>query len=168
MGKLGRVIKSLFTTRSTAPGKAVVIQLVGAGGIERTAEMYHNPGISSMPTPEDRVIELPIGRSGTRVIIASHNYRAEVEPATGETVIYSTNAAGDTVQSKIHLKADGTIEINGDSKTLVTGAELQTALNTFAAAINTALGTKLDGGGTAGTTSVDISAAETTTVKTGG
>lgn len=170
MGKLGRVIKSLFTTRSTSPGKAVVIQLVGAGGIERTAEMYHNPGISSMPTPEDRVVELPIGRSGSRVIIASHNYRAEVEPETGETIIYSTNAAGDTVKSKIHLKTDGTIDINGDSKRLVTYDELNTALQNH----THAAGTLLDStgapvtGATGTPVALDLSAAETTTVKTGG
>ena len=168
MGRVAKVLSSVFKTRSTAPGKSIVVKTIGAGGAQRTAEMYHNPGISSAPTKSDRVIEIPIGNSGTRVIVASHNYRVEVEPAAGETIIYSTNTAGDTVQSTIKLDADGNIEINGDSKSFVTYAELNTALQSLVTAINTTFGTKLDGGGTTGALSLDISAAETTTVKTGG
>lgn len=173
MGRLGRVIKSLFTTRSTAPGKAVVVTTASAGSVKRTAEMYHPPGVSSAPTAEDRVVEVPIGNSGSRVIVASHNYRVEVEPSSGETIIYSTNSAGDTVQAQLKLDNDGNILLNGDSKTFVTHAELDSALQGLITYLNGhAHSGVTTGGGTSGPpaspTSLDISAAETTTVKTGG
>lgn len=75
------------------------------------------------------------------------------------------------------LEMDGTktriinsngIELNGNTKTFVTHAELDTALQLFVGALNTALGTKQNGTASPGTLTLDISAAETTTVKTGG
>lgn len=60
------------------------------------------------------------------------------------------------------------IDIGGSSKAFVTHAELNTALQTFITALNLAFATKLDGGGAAGALSIDISAAATTGVKTGG
>ena len=65
------------------------------------------------------------------------------------------------------INPDG-IELNGNSKTFVTYAALNTALQGLVVAINTALGTKESGSSSPGTLSLDISAAETTTVKTGG
>lgn len=65
------------------------------------------------------------------------------------------------------INPDG-IELNGNSKTFVTYAALNTALQGLVLAINTALGTKESGSSSPGTLSLDISAAETTTVKTGG
>lgn len=75
----------------------------------------------------------------------------------------------------VHFKADGTVtidgsnvEINGNDKRFVTYAELNSALQTFVTSLNSALALKLDGVGSPGTTSIDISASETQTVKTGG
>lgn len=65
------------------------------------------------------------------------------------------------------INPDG-IELNGNSKTFVTYAALNTALQGLVLAINAALGTKESGSSSPGTLSLDISAAETTTVKTGG
>ena len=170
----------LFEKKGAAPGKAVIIQTIGAGEQERNAEMYHNPGISSAPTKEDRVISIPVG-TGTKVIIASHNYRIEVEPEAGETIIYSTNSKGDTVKSKIKLDNDGNIDLNGDTKKLVTHAELNTALQSFVVALNAELATISAGAAAAisasglwltpltiGANSIDISSAETTTIRTDG
>ena len=173
MGRIAEIIGSVFKVRSKAPGKAIILKIVSAGGARRTAEMYHPPGISSRPTNGDRCIEIPVGRSGTRVIVASHNYRVEVEPQAGETIIYSTNTAGDAVQSKIKLDSNGNIELNGDSKRFVTYSELNSALQDLVTYINGHAHTGVTtGGGTSGTpatpTSLDISAAETETIKTGG
>jgi len=60
------------------------------------------------------------------------------------------------------------IDLNGNSKSFVTHSELDAALQTYVTAVNAFFQTKLDGGGTPGTLSIDISAAKTTTVKTGG
>lgn len=60
------------------------------------------------------------------------------------------------------------ILLNGNSKSFVTYAELNTALQAFLLALNALFSTKVDGGGSAGTLSLDISASATTTVKTDG
>jgi len=79
------------------------------------------------------------------------------------------NSGATTISTAGKITADGTaIELNGATKSLVTHAELSTALSGFISALNLALGTKLDGGGTPGTLTLDISGAATTTVKTGG
>jgi len=70
--------------------------------------------------------------------------------------------------STIEITDSGNIELNGNSKSFVTHAALNSALQTMLGLINTNFGAKLDGGGTPGATSLDISAAETTTIKTGG
>jgi phage gp45-like len=165
MGILSKVTGIRYAQRAAAPGKSVLIRTATAIE-ERELEMYHPPGISSAPTENDQIVEIPIGTK--RIIVAAHNYRVEIEPEAGETIIYSTDSAGAAEAAKIHLKNDGTIEINGNDKTLVTHTELNTALQTLVTALNTALGTKLDGGGTPGALTLDISAAATTTVKTGG
>lgn len=80
-----------------------------------------------------------------------------------------TTADDVDINSTKKITADGTaIELNGATKSFVTHAELSTALSGFISALNLALGTKLDGGGTPGTLTLDISGAATTTIKTGG
>jgi hypothetical protein len=61
------------------------------------------------------------------------------------------------------------IHLNGSTKTFVTHAELDMALQTFVTALNLTLATKKDEPlSTPGALTIDISAAETTTIKTGG
>lgn len=184
MGRIGRVVKSLFERRATSPAQNVVVQLEAAAGENRTAEMYSPPGISSAPSKDDRVLVVPIGRGSHRIAIGSHNYQIEVSVDEGEITIYSTNAAGDTVASRIDLDNAGNIDLNGNGKRLVTFSELDSALQAFKTSIDTAIasaitghthggvttgpGTSGPGAGAASPTSVDISAAETTTVRTGG
>lgn len=167
MGWLEKVTGIDFKKKGSAPGKAVIIQTIAAGNQERNEEMYHNPGISSAPTKNDRVITVPVG-TGTRVIVAAHNYRIEVEPDAGETIIYSTNSDGSIIKSQIKLDNDGNIDLNGDTKKFVTYTALNAALQLFITALNVNIGTKLDGGGTPGALTLDISAAETTTIRTDG
>jgi hypothetical protein len=121
MARIARIVKSMFKRRAAAPGKAVVLQTVSQGGEERTVELFHPPGISSGPTPDDRVAVVPIGSGAFRIAVATHNYRVEVEPGAGETIIYSTNAAGDVVKAKVTLAANGNIEIDADGSATVKG-----------------------------------------------
>jgi hypothetical protein len=60
------------------------------------------------------------------------------------------------------------IELNGNTKRFVTYTELNTALQLMVTAINANFATKLNGAGSPGTVTLDISAAETQTIKTGG
>lgn len=172
--------KLRFNKKGAAPGKSVLLKTKSGASQEREIELYHPPGISSAPTPEDRVVTIPVG-SGVRVAVATHNYRIEVEPEAGETIIYSTNADGSTKQAEVKLTPSGDIELNGNSKTFVTHAELDTALQTFVTALNAEFATINAGAAAAiaasglwltplatGANSIDISASETTTIKTGG
>ena len=78
------------------------------------------------------------------------------------TVIFETPSG---VWIKIS-DVDGEIHLNGNSKSLVTHAELNTALQSFITALNLAFASKLNGGGSPGTLSLNISSAEATKVKT--
>lgn len=167
MGKMSIVKELLYKKKGSAPGKSIVLKTRSAGDQERETEHYQLHGISSGTTPDSRAVEVSTGTAG-RVIIATHNYNLEVEVEAGQTKIYSTSADGKTLKSVIDLDVDGNILLNGDSKTFVTHSELNTALQTFVTALNTNLAAKLDGGGTAGVLTIDISSAATTTVKTGG
>jgi len=109
--------------------------------------------------------------NGFRVAVGSHNYRISVEPEAGQLIIYSTDSAGGTEQARVSLNTDGTIDLNGTGKTLVTHAELDTALQLLITALNSH--THPDPvSGTSGvpTTplSLDISAAEASTLRTDG
>lgn len=53
----------------------------------------------------------------------------------GETRLFSLDSNG-SLKSYVHLKNDGTIEMNGDSDFLIKFNELQTILNTLATNIN--------------------------------
>ena len=90
------------------------------------------------------------------------------DPKSGDYIKYDQT----TKELEIKIQGNTTVvkgaEVNlvGDTKTMVTYAALSTAIGTFIAALNTLFGTKLDGGGTPGTLTLDISTAEATKVKT--
>lgn len=168
--RLFEVVATAYKKLRKAPGKSVVIQLETELGEQRELELYQQPGLASGPTPGDQVATINLG--GYRVGVATQNYKVEVDVAAGTTTIYSTDADGETLQSTIVLTADGEIHVNGETKTFVTHAELDASLQTFITALNAHVHTS---GGSGSPTSspvtpmsVDISTAETTTVKTGG
>jgi len=77
------------------------------------------------------------------------------------------NFKSDQVYIKGKTVIDGVQEVNGNSRSLVTHAELNTALQTMLSVINTTFASKLDGGGSPGTATLDISAAKTDNIKIG-
>jgi len=166
MSRLYTIVKMIWQTLRRSPGAAITIQVESQLGETREIEYYQLPGISAGPTPQDRAATIDM--KGFRVAVASQNYRIEIEPEAGQVIIYSTNAAGDTEQARIGLNTDGTIDLNGTSKTLVTHSELDTALQAMLTAINANLAAKLDGAGSPGTATLDISAANATTLRTDG
>lgn len=85
------------------------------------------------------------------------------------------NKDGISIKTDKPIKMDGSeIDLNGDSKTLVTYDALKTALSTFVTQLTTSLNTTLIiGNGSTQVwtnlpTSIDISGAEATKIKTGG
>lgn len=184
MGMISTLLKlsrGKLATRGNAPGKSVVMQAEGVEGQTMDAEVFQTPGVLAIPGDGSRGVWLPVGGSNRYgVVIAMHNYALNITLEAGETAIYSTNAAG-AQQAIIKLRADGSIELNGSSKKLVTHAELNTALQGLVTTLNTQLGTIAAGASAAisasglwltpltiGGLSLDISASETTTIKTGG
>ena len=171
MGFLATCKSLTYEKKGTAQGKSIYLKTSAGAGQDRISELYHPPGISSAPTKEDSIIDAQIG-SGKRVSIVSHNYRIEVEVIDGQTKIYSTNADGSEIKSLIFLDNDGNIELNGNDKTFVTFAELDTALQNMISLIMAHVHTSASPGSPTTTPtasiSVDISVAETTTIKTGG
>ncbi|MFA5397433.1 MAG: phage baseplate assembly protein [Methanogenium sp.] len=79
----------------------------------------------------------------------------------GEVCLY--DKFGNTI-----LLKDGKIEINGNDKELVLWGPLNTALQSLVSGFNAELAKKQDIAGLPGTQTLDISAAKTTTVVTGG
>jgi len=165
--ELVRVVSSALKIRAGAPGRQVVTTGKGIGDVDTEAEVFGPSGFFSRPPKGSRVLMVPYAGGKTRVVIGAANYQITLELTDGEVLIYSTTADGKTVKSKIYLDAVGNIELNGNSKNFVTHAELNTALQSFITSLN------LHVHGSAGTPpvtpmSLNISAAKTTTIKTGG
>jgi len=97
----------------------------------------------------DVVIETSDGTD--KIIISLDRTNRKVKISVGTVYLEITNAQ---------------VNISGDSKSLVTYAALNTALGGLVTAINSTFATKQDGGGAAGTLSLDISASEAQKAKT--
>ena len=169
MIELIKVASAAVKKWHSASGPSVTVIGEGIGGQTVEAEVYNPAGVYSRPPKGSRGLFISLGR-GRRygVVIGGHNYQLDISLDDGETVIYSTDATGATLKASIALRADGTIEINGTSKYLVTYGALNLALSGFLSALNIALGTKLDGGGTPGALTLDISGCKASTLRTDG
>ena len=113
--------------------------------------------------------------NGTRVYICnvSDSYQIAVatsdgitpESEPGEVEIYSTDNPVTAKQARIYLNKDGEIILNQGTKSAVNYVDLNTQLQLLVTAINSALATKLDGGGSAGALTLDLTTAEVPEVK---
>jgi len=177
MAELVRVISSSLEKLHGAPGAQVITKGKGLGAIDSQAEVYSPLGFFSRPPKGSRVVTIPLAGGRTRVVIAGANYQLNLSCTDGETIIYSTNAAGDTIKSKIYLDALGNIELNGNTKRLVTWDELNTAITSLLTSLNSHTHVVASIGAPTGPASAsvppitfacNITAAKTTTVKTGG
>ena len=185
MGLLNKMLAMRDAQLKTLPesaGPAVVIT-GDAGDHSETREVWGQPGVWSMPPDGTFGILSPVdGSCRFGVIMATHHYETPRPTLTkGETAMGSTSADGKTLKAKTIYKSDGSQELNGNSKFFVTHAELNTALQGLITKLNTDLGL-IQGGATAavaaaglwltplviGGATLDITAAKTTTIKTGG
>ena len=184
MGLMTTLLKlsdGTFDTKGNAPGKGAICTGEGMDGQTITTEVYQAPGVFGIPPDGVRAVWAPIGgTSRYGLVLAVHNYLIELDVGgAGGMAIYSTTGAGDEVKAKVVCKPDGTIEItadsveiNGNSKKFVTYAELNSALQGHTHSAGALLTGPTPGSPVTGTTGspvgLDISAAETSTVKTGG
>lgn len=127
----------------------------------QTVEYYSGAGDDTIPPEGSLVTILSVGRAW-KIAIASNDNIAPTM-AEGERKIYSSDAG--VIKAFINWLADGDLELNGNANSAVTFSALNTALQSLVTAINATFATKLDGGGTAGVLSLDISAAEEDTVR---
>ncbi len=168
---LMRLAKTAFGRKGNAPGDSYIAQAEGAEGDVLTPEVYTLPGIVSCAP--DGTLGMFVPFSGRRgVVVATNNYQIRIEVLRGETTIYSTTPDGKTIKARVDLDGSGNIDLNGDSKRLVTHGELNTALQNMVTWINAHMhATAATGPPVAPTPpllTLDISAAETQTVRTGG
>ena len=157
-----------FQTLQDSIGPAVV--MTGKQDIATwTPEVWGVPGVWVMPPDSTWGIRLPVGGDEHFApVIATHHYKTPRPTlAKGETAIGATNTAGDTLGAKTVYRGDGTQELNGTGKFLVTHAELNVALQTMLTLINANFALKLNGAGATGTATLDISTAKAATLKTG-
>lgn len=144
------------------------------------AYLFGPSGDDSPPLDNDKIIMLKKEGTGHYVVCGVLCQSQGANP--GEKILYSRNSSG-VVQSTIKLLSNGTIEINGNTKSFVTHAELNTALQSMITTLNIEMAAIAAGAtaaigaaglwltplaGIIGNNSVDISASETSTVKTGG
>jgi len=145
----------------------------------QTVEYVPIPGQDENPINGTKVFVFTIGSSYKIAIGADDG----IVPAmnTGEKRIYSLDDAGaiqafikllktgeidiEGSSAFIKLLASGIIEVNGNSDFAVRFDALNTILQGLVAAINTALAGKLDGSGTPGTITLDLSGAKVDEVK---
>lgn len=126
-------------------------------------------GVDSNPIAGLKAIYSDTSLKGKGVIIGYLNESNLTDE--GETRLYSMNSEGE-LQTYILLKADGVIELAGNSHNAVRYTPLNTAIQSFKTALQTELGLIASGiaagGGsyTPGLLSIDISASKIDEIKT--
>lgn len=128
----------------------------------QTVQYMPMSGDDSPPQIGDLVVILSIG-TAFQVALGLQDSVAPSMSA-GEKKVYSRDSGG-SIAAFIDLLASGDLELNGNANTAVRFADLNTQLQLLVTAINALFGTKLDGSGTAGTLTLDLSATESPTVK---
>lgn len=154
--------------KDQSKGQAVIVTGEAEPGNVQTPEVWSVAGVWAIPPDGSHGVYLPVGSGG--LVVAVQNYGvAPPTLAKGEAAFGSTTADGKTIKALMVARADGTLELNGDGKRLVTWDELNTALATLAATLTAHVHPSL-GSPSPGLVglAVDISAAKTTTLKTGG
>ena len=123
----------------------------------QTIEYVPQPGQDENPIDGTKVFIIQVSESYKIAVGADDG----VEPAaaTGEKWLHSLNDDGD-VQARLKLLKSGIIEVNGNADNAIRFAALDTAFQTLVTAVNAALAGKLDGSGTPGALSLDLSGAK--------
>jgi len=124
----------------------------------RLVELMTESGEDSNPAIDSRVFVVDETESYKLAIASTDDLTPECDP--GEKEFYSTDDPVTSKLARIKLNKDGEIVLNLGTKSAVSYAELNTALQNLVTAINAVLATKADAAGAAGTLTLDISASE--------
>lgn len=136
-----------------------VVKLLRLGRSDVQTSLEAGPyGVDSNPIKNMVALYIKTGEKGKTVIIGYINKNQQAAP--GEHRIYSTDTAG-VEKAYAWLRADGTIEINGDDDNMVRYSELKTAFDELKSDFN-ALVTKYNAHVHPGVTAGGASTAPTT------
>jgi len=144
-----------------APGNSIAVDTESHGTDD--AELYTEPG--NICIPHDNIKGIVIDCGGNNIVIATWDYEFNEPLEKGERLIFSYDA-NKVLKAKIKLDKNGNIIFNDGTKSAVSHAELNTALQLMITAINANLALKQDASGqTPGTVTLDISGSEVPEVK---
>lgn len=155
MGSISKLI-------STKIGDYVIGTISKRIGYNLEMPFFSPAGMDSVPLPDDKQFIEKKDGTGNFVILGSLMISQGAK--AGEMIIYSRDSNG-AVKGKVYVNNAGEIVLNDGVDYAVTHTQLQTALTAYANSVNLSLAAKLDGGGTTGTTSVDISSSKVEKVR---
>jgi phage gp45-like len=126
MALLSTIYNALSTVISGAPGKSIQVDIETAGMNQDDAELYHLPGLYSVPAEGIKGVMLDVGDNN--IIIATHDYRLNKTLDKGETLLYSIDANG-VIKSSVLLKIDGEMVLNDGADYAVKYSKLESEFN---------------------------------------
>ena len=162
MGTLGKILQYEKPVKRGVTVPAVKSTLRARENVQ--AEIYGPAGDDSPPLPGDMGFFPSNSQTGGRVCLGVIDQANAPQAEPGERRLYARDADGNIVTT-VWIKKDGTLELLGTADNAVRYLPLDTALQLLVTAINAALGGKLDGAGTPGAITLDISGAKVDEVK---
>lgn len=157
MGIIGRILRTLIEDNI----REIVIEEYQ--GLTKKLRQVSPAGIDSNPLPEDQGAGFCVGdTTGKSVSVGVYCENCIAE--SGEIRFFSRDDTG-AEKSYIYPKKDGTLEINGNADFAVSWTDLNTQMQLLITAINGAFASKLNGTGSAGGLTLDLSSAKNLKVK---
>ena len=112
MGLLARILQS-----ETGDDNEIIQTVEAHYGENKYCDQFSSCGDDAPPLPDDRVVLVDIEGTGNACSVAALVKSQGAEP--GEKLIYSRDSDGNLV-AKIHLKKDGSIEIQTSGEFTIT------------------------------------------------
>jgi phage gp45-like len=137
MALLSTLYNAVSSIISLAPGKSVQVDLQTAGDTSDDAELYHLPGLYSVPI--DGVHGVCLDVADNNIIIATHDYRFNKTLDKGEAILYSMDANG-VIKASCLVNKSGEFVINDGTDYGVKYSALETAFNQLKTDFNTLVG----------------------------
>ncbi len=181
MSKLGIITNRQITTNRDGNATRIILQVNMMEDDVRTVEMVGQAGEDTNPANGCRVVVIDITPSHKLAIAVTDDLAPECDP--GEKEIYSTdnpvsakkartlwNSDGDIIHdadggAKLEILNSGDVVHNSGTESAVSYTALNNALQLLVTAINAAFATKADAAGANPGITLDISLAESGTVK---